>query len=110
MAASSNRGRASTGLRHVVPVHPGKARQRQPRRDVALKERRQLILVPRESPYSQIHLENMLKLSRLGALILPASPGFYHQPHSIADLVDFVVARILDQLGIEQQLLARWGE
>lgn len=78
--------------------------------DVALKERRQLILVPRESPYSQIHLENMLKLSRLGALILPASPGFYHQPHSIADLVDFVVARILDQLGIEQQLLARWGE
>lgn len=78
--------------------------------DVALKERRQLILVPRESPYSTIHLENMLKLSRMGAVILPASPGFYHQPQSIDDLVDFVVARILNQLGIEQQLLKRWGE
>ncbi len=78
--------------------------------DVALKERRQLILVPRESPYSTIHLENMLKLSQMGAVILPASPGFYHQPQSIDDLVDFVVARILNQLGIEQSLLPRWGE
>ena len=78
--------------------------------DVALKERRQLILVPRESPYSTIHLENMLKLSQMGAVILPASPGFYHQPQTIDDLVDFVVARILNQLGIEQNLLKRWGE
>ena len=78
--------------------------------DVALKERRQLILVPRESPYSTIHLENMLKLSQMGAVILPASPGFYHQPQTINDLVDFVVARILNQLGIEQALLKRGGE
>lgn len=78
--------------------------------DVALKERRQLILVPRESPYSTIHLENMLKLSQMGAVILPASPGFYHQPKSIDDLVDFVVARILNQLGLEQNMLPRWGE
>ncbi len=78
--------------------------------DVALKERRQLILVPREAPYSNIHLENMLKLSQMGAVILPASPGFYHKPNSIDELIDFVVARILNQLGIEQTLLARWGE
>ena len=78
--------------------------------DVALKERRPLILVPREAPYSQIHLENMLKLSRMGAMILPASPGFYQKPQSVDDLVDFVVARILDQLGLAQNLLAKWGE
>jgi 4-hydroxy-3-polyprenylbenzoate decarboxylase len=78
--------------------------------DVALKERRQLILVPREAPYSTVHLENMLKLSQMGAVILPASPGFYHKPESVTDMVDFVVARILNQLGIEQDLLARWGE
>ncbi len=78
--------------------------------DVALKERRKLILVPREAPYSTVHLENMLKLSQMGAVILPASPGFYHKPESVDDLVDFVVARILNQLGIEQDLLARWGE
>ncbi len=78
--------------------------------DVALKERRKLILVPREAPFSEIHLENMLKLSRAGAVILPACPGFYHQPGSIADLVDFVVARLLDHLGVEHNLLARWGE
>ncbi|QKX15740.1 UbiX family flavin prenyltransferase [Microbulbifer sp. YPW1] len=78
--------------------------------DVALKERRQLILVPREAPYSEIHLENMLKLTRMGAVILPASPGFYQRPQSIEDLVDFVVARILSQLGIEQSLLPPWGE
>ncbi len=78
--------------------------------DVTLKERRQLILVPREMPYSQIHLENMLSLTKMGALVLPASPGFYQRPARVAELIDFVVARILDQLGIEQHLLARWGE
>ncbi|MCL7461904.1 flavin prenyltransferase UbiX [Pseudomonas sp. NW5] len=78
--------------------------------DVALKERRQLILVPREAPYSSIHLEHMLKLSNMGAVILPASPGFYHQPQSIDDLIDFIVARILNLLGIPQDMLARWGE
>jgi 4-hydroxy-3-polyprenylbenzoate decarboxylase len=78
--------------------------------DVALKERRQLILVPREAPYSAIHLENMLKLTQLGAIILPASPGFYMQPQSVSQLIDFIVARILDQLGVEQDLLPRWGE
>ncbi len=78
--------------------------------DVALKERRQLILVPREAPYSEIHLEHMLKLTRMGAVILPASPGFYHQPKSVDDLVDFIVARILDHLDVPQQLMQRWGE
>ena len=78
--------------------------------DVALKERRQLILVPRETPYSQVHLENMLKLTQMGAVILPASPGFYQRPQSINDLIDFVVARILDQLQLPQTLLPRWGE
>lgn len=78
--------------------------------DVALKERRQLIVVPRETPYSQIHLENMLKLTQMGAVVLPASPGFYANPHSIEDLIDFVVARILDQLGLSQTLMPRWGE
>lgn len=78
--------------------------------DVCLKERRKLILVPRETPLSQIHLENMLKLSQYGAIILPASPGFYHQPTGIEDLVDFVVARILDQLDLPQALLKPWGE
>jgi flavin prenyltransferase len=78
--------------------------------DVALKERRQLILVPRETPYSAVHLENMLALTRMGAVILPASPGFYMQPTTIEEMVDFVVARILDQLGIEQDLMPRWGE
>lgn len=77
--------------------------------DVVIKEGRQLILVPRESPFSAIHLENMLKLARLGVVILPPNPGFYHAPQSIDDLVDFVVARILDQLGIEQTLVPKWG-
>jgi 4-hydroxy-3-polyprenylbenzoate decarboxylase len=78
--------------------------------DVALKERRQLILVPREAPYSEIHLENMLKLTRMGAVVVPASPGFYMQPTTVEELVDFIVARVLDQLGIEQDLMPRWGE
>lgn len=78
--------------------------------DVALKERRQLILVPRETPFSTLHLQNMLTLSQMGAVILPASPGFYRQPEKIEDLVDFVVARILNQLSIEHDLLPRWGE
>ena len=77
---------------------------------MALKERRKLILVPRETPYSEIHLQNMLSLTRMGAVILPASPGFYHQPQSMNDLVDFVVARILNQLGVEQQLMPAWGQ
>ncbi len=78
--------------------------------DVTLKERKKLILVPRESPYSTIHLENMLKLSQMGATILPASPGFYHKPTDIQQLIDFIVARVLDHLGIEHQLCPRWGE
>ena len=78
--------------------------------DVMLKERRPLVLVPRETPLSAIHLENMLKLARLGCAIIPPSPGFYHRPESIQDLVDFVVARILDNLGVEHALVARWGE
>jgi 4-hydroxy-3-polyprenylbenzoate decarboxylase len=77
--------------------------------DVTLKERRRLILVPREAPYSAIHLENMLSLTRAGAVVLPASPGFYHRPRTISDLVDFIVARILDQLGVEQSMVPRWG-
>jgi flavin prenyltransferase len=77
--------------------------------DVMLKESRKLILVPRETPLSGVHLENMLKLSRSGAVILPANPGFYHRPGSVQDLVDFVVARILDHLGIAHKLVARWG-
>lgn len=78
--------------------------------DVCMKEGRKLILVPRETPYSTLHLENMLRLSRMGVVILPPNPGFYHHPQSIGDLVDFVVARILDQLGVPQTLMARWGE
>ncbi|MEK6749569.1 MAG: flavin prenyltransferase UbiX [Pseudomonadota bacterium] len=78
--------------------------------DVVLKERRQLILVPRETPLSAIHLENMLALTRMGALILPAAPGFYHKPHSVAQLVDFIVARVLQHLDIGQELVPRWGE
>ena len=77
--------------------------------DVVIKERGQLILVPRETPFSEIHLENMLKLSRLGVTIMPAAPGFYHKPQSIEDLVDFMVARILDHLIIEHTLTKRWG-
>ena len=78
--------------------------------DVVLKERGHLLLVPRETPYSAIHLENMLKLTQLGATILPASPGFYHKPQSIDDLVNFLVARILDHLHIKQVISPRWSE
>lgn len=78
--------------------------------DVMLKESRKLILVPRETPFSAIHLENMLRLARAGAIILPPNPGFYHHPQSVEDLVDFVVARILDQLSVAHTLMARWGE
>ena len=77
--------------------------------DVALKERRQLILVPRESPYSAIHLEHMLKLTQMGVTIMPASPGFYHKPQSVSDMVDFVVARVLDHLDVEQNMIEKWG-
>jgi 4-hydroxy-3-polyprenylbenzoate decarboxylase len=77
--------------------------------DVMLKESRKLVLVPRETPLSAIHLENMLKLARAGAVILPANPGFYHHPKSAEDVVDFVVARVLDHLGVEHALMPRWG-
>lgn len=78
--------------------------------DVCLKERKQLILVVRETPFSDIHLENMLKLSRMGAVIMPANPGFYWKPQGIDELIDFMVARILDHLNIEHKLTARWGD
>ncbi|HXY32048.1 MAG TPA: flavin prenyltransferase UbiX [Gemmatimonadaceae bacterium] len=77
--------------------------------DVILKERRALILVPRETPLSTIHLENMLTLSRAGAIVLPAAPGFYHAPRTVEQLADFVVARVLDHLGIEHRLARRWA-
>jgi flavin prenyltransferase len=77
--------------------------------DVMLKERRTLVLVPRETPLSAIHLQNMLRLTRAGAVVLPAAPGFYHRPQTIQELVDFVVARVLDQLGVEHALSRRWG-
>ena len=77
--------------------------------DVVLKEKGQLLLLVREMPLSSIHLQNMLTLSNLGVTVMPAAPGFYHQPHSIEDLVDFVVARILDHIGLENQLMQRWG-
>jgi 4-hydroxy-3-polyprenylbenzoate decarboxylase len=78
--------------------------------DVMLKERRPLVLVPRETPLSAIHLENMLTLARAGAVILPPSPGFYTRPQSIDDLIDFVVARVLDHLAVPHALVPRWGE
>lgn len=78
--------------------------------DVMLKEQKKLILVPREAPFSTLHLENMLALSKMNAVILPANPGFYHRPQSVEDIVDFIVARILDQLGIQHALMARWGD
>jgi flavin prenyltransferase len=77
--------------------------------DVALKERRPLLLVQRETPLSAIHLENMLRVTRAGAIVMPASPGFYHRPASVDDLVNFIVARMLDHLGVPQRLVERWG-
>ncbi|MBT3091953.1 MAG: UbiX family flavin prenyltransferase [Candidatus Thiodiazotropha endolucinida] len=77
--------------------------------DVVLKERRKLILVVRETPFSEIHLENMLKLSRMGAVIMPANPGFYHNPTTLQEIIDFMVGRILDQLDIDHRLMPRWG-
>jgi 4-hydroxy-3-polyprenylbenzoate decarboxylase len=77
--------------------------------DVTLKERRKLVLVPRETPLSAIHLQNMLRVTRAGAVVLPAAPGFYNRPSSVDDLVAFVVARVLDQLGVEHDLARRWS-
>jgi 4-hydroxy-3-polyprenylbenzoate decarboxylase len=77
--------------------------------DVALKERRKLILVPRETPLSLIHLENLAAVTRAGATVIPAAPGFYHRPQHISDLVDFVVARVLDHLDVDHQLGKRWS-
>ena len=77
--------------------------------DVALKENKKLLLVPRETPFNQIHLENLLRLSKAGAQILPAMPGFYQQPQTVADLVDFVVGKVMDSLGVEHQLFKCWG-
>ena len=77
--------------------------------DVALKERRPLVLVPRETPLSAVHLENMLRLTRAGAVIMPAAPGFYHKPTRIDELIDFIVARVLDHLGVQHSVGSRWG-
>jgi len=77
--------------------------------DVVLKEGRQLVVMPREMPFSTIHLENMLTLARAGAIIMPPNPAFYQLPKTVDDLVDFVVARVLDRLGIRQTLMPRWG-
>lgn len=78
--------------------------------DVMIKEQKKLILVPRETPFSTLHLENMLRLSRMGVVILPANPGFYHRPQSVEEVIDFIVARILDHLDIPNKLMMRWGE
>ena len=77
--------------------------------DVTLKERRPLVLVPRETPLSAIHLENMLRVTRAGVVVMPAAPGFYHRPTKVQDLVDFVVARVLDHVGVPHQLVSRWS-
>ena len=77
--------------------------------DVMLKERRKLIIVPRETPFSEIHLDNMLKLARMGVVVLPANPGFYHQPKNVQDIVDFIVARVLDHLDVDHELVPRWA-
>ncbi len=78
--------------------------------DVCLKERRKLIVVPRETPLATHHLEHLAQLSRLGALVMPAAPGFYHQPRTPGDLVDFMVQRVCDHLGVDVDLAPRWGE
>lgn len=76
--------------------------------DIALKERRRLVMVTREAPYSEVHLQNMLSITRMGGIIFPASPGFYHCPKTIEDMVDFVVARVLQLIGLEQSLVKPW--
>jgi 4-hydroxy-3-polyprenylbenzoate decarboxylase len=78
--------------------------------DVTIKEKRPLILVPRETPLSSVHLSNMLGLARAGATIMPACPGFYHRPQAVQELIDQLVGRILDQIGITHNLTSRWGE
>ncbi len=78
--------------------------------DVVLKERRKLVLVPRETPLSLVHLRNLTAVTEAGATVLPAAPGFYHRPAGIPDLVDFIVQRVLDHLGVEAELVPRWGE
>jgi 4-hydroxy-3-polyprenylbenzoate decarboxylase len=78
--------------------------------DVHLKERRKLIIVPRETPLSLIHLENMLQVTRAGAVVLPAMPGWYHHPRRLDDIINFVVSRVCDQLGVDNRLIARWGK
>jgi flavin prenyltransferase len=78
--------------------------------DVALKERRELLLLPRETPLNQIHLENLLRLSKAGARIVPAMPAFYHRPTTLEELVDFMVGKLLDALRIEHRLFTRWGD
>jgi len=78
--------------------------------DVVLKEGRELLLVVRETPFSAIHLENMLRLARAGACVMPAAPGFYHRPRQVSDLVDFMVARVMDRLALPQRLIKPWGE
>ncbi|QOL26079.1 UbiX family flavin prenyltransferase [Thalassotalea sp. LPB0316] len=77
--------------------------------DVVIKERGQLLILPRETPFSTIHLQNMLTLSQMGVTIMPLAPGFYHQPTEINDLIDFMVGRVLDHLGIEQTIMPKWG-
>ena len=76
--------------------------------DVTLKEGRRLLLVPRETPMHEIHLENLLRLARAGAVVMPAAPGFYHRPETLDDLVNMMVGKILDRLGIEAELFPRW--
>jgi flavin prenyltransferase len=98
----------STGTLSAV-AHGGSDNLIERAADVILKERGKLIMVPRETPYSLIHLKNMVTLTEAGAVIIPASPGFYHKPNSIEDMVDFVVARIIDHLGIDIELGPRWG-
>ena len=77
--------------------------------DVTLKERRKLVLVPRETPLSLVHLRNMVAVAEAGAVVLPASPGFYHRPTKVSQLVDFVVQRVIDQLGLDLEVAPRWG-
>ncbi|MFN9214121.1 MAG: UbiX family flavin prenyltransferase [Gemmatimonadota bacterium] len=94
----------------VAAIAPGTSRSLVERAaDVALSERRRRLLVPRETPFSEIHLENLLRVTRAGAVVVPAAPGFYHRPATIAELVDFVVARVLDQLGLAHAIGRRWG-